>query len=115
MQRHHYKLTGMASVLKASGNQNNNMNIQEIAKSVAKTDREIIIKSVADNTSYNANFGKHKIDAMYIMYDQWHKLFPAHKQDINCSSCRNAVAKFWNTMCDEWSKPKPKKNVKKTK
>ena len=52
---------------------------------------------------------------MYIMYDQWHKLFPAHKQDINCSSCRNAVAKFWNTMCDEWSKEKPKKNVKKTK
>ena len=33
------------------------------------------------------------------------------KQDINCSSCRNAVVKFWNTMCDEWSKEtvKPKK------
>ena len=48
MQRHHYKLTGMASVLKASGNQNNNMNIQEIAKTVAKTDRELIMLSDRD-------------------------------------------------------------------
>jgi hypothetical protein len=56
MQRHHYKLTGMVSVLKASGNQNNNMNIQEIAKSVAKTDRELIIKSVADNTELQCKF-----------------------------------------------------------
>jgi len=54
---------------------------------------------------------------MYIMYDQWHKLFPANKQDINCSSCRNAVVKFWNTMCEVWLKEntKKKKNVKKTK
>jgi hypothetical protein len=104
----------MASVLKVSGNQNNNMNIQEIAKSVVKTDREIIIKSVAENISYNANFSQHKGDAINVMYSLWHKYFPTHKQDINCSSCRNVV-KFWNTMCDEWSKEKPKKNVKKTK
>ena len=115
MQRHHYKLTGMASVLKASGNQNNNMNIQEIAKTVAKTDRELIIKSVAENTEYIANFSQHKGDSIQIMYSLWHKYFPTHKQDINCSSCRNAVVKFWNTMCEEWAKPKPKKNVKKTK
>ncbi len=51
------------------------------------------------------------------MYSFWHKYFPAQKQDINCSSCRNAVVKFWNTMCEEWLKEntKKKKNVKKTK
>jgi hypothetical protein len=93
------------------------MNLQEIAKSVAKTDRELVKKSVEENRNYNANFGKHKNDSMYIMYDQWHKLFPANKQDINCSSCRNAVVKFWNTMCEVWLKEntKKKKNVKKTK
>ena len=94
------------------------MNIQEIAKSVVKTDREIIIKYVAENISYNANFSRHKSEPINLMYNLWHKYFPTQKQDINCSSCRNAVVKFWNTMCDEWSKEivKPKKkNVKKTK
>ncbi len=109
----------MASVLKVSGNQNNNMNIQEIAKSVENTDKELIIKAVAENISYNANFSRHKSEPIHLMYNLWHKYFPTNKQDINCSSCRNAVVKFWNTMCDEWSKPKPKpkakKNVKKTK
>ena len=93
------------------------MNLQEIAKSVDKTDRELIKKSVEENRYYNANFGKHKNDSMFIMYDQWHKLFPANKQDVNCSSCRNAVVKFWNTMCEVWltENTKKKKNVKKTK
>ena len=91
------------------------MNIQEIAKTVAKTVRELIIKSVEENKIYNANFSRHKVDSLNNMYSFWHKYFPAHKQDINCSSCRNAVVKFWNTMCEEWAKPKPKKNVKKKK
>ena len=93
------------------------MNLQEIAKSVDKTDRELMIKAVEENRNYKANFGKHKNDSMFIMYDQWHKLFPANKQDINCSSCRNAVVKFWNTMCEVWliENTKKKKNVKKTK
>lgn len=93
------------------------MNLQEIAKSFDKKEKELIKQTVEENKNYNANFGKHKIDSMYIMYDQWHKLFPANKQDINCSSCRNAVVKFWNTMCEEWLKEntKKKKNVNKTK
>tara|TARA_B100001094_G_scaffold81959_1_gene78171 strand:- start:1174 stop:1458 length:285 start_codon:yes stop_codon:yes gene_type:complete len=94
------------------------MNIQKIAKSVDNTDRELIIKAVAENISYNANFSRHKSEPINLMYNLWDKYFPTQKQDINCSSCRNAVVKFWNTMCDEWSneivKPK-KKNVKKTK
>tara|TARA_R110002073_G_scaffold72349_1_gene176877 strand:+ start:516 stop:797 length:282 start_codon:yes stop_codon:yes gene_type:complete len=93
------------------------MNLKEIAKSVVKADRELIKKAVEENKSYNANFGKHKKEPMYIMYNQWHKLFPANKQDIKCSSCRNAVVKFWSTMCKEWLKvnTKKKKNVNKTK
>jgi len=93
------------------------MNLQEIAKSVAKTDRELIKKSVEENRIYNANFSRHKVDSLNNMYSLWHKYFPAQKQDINCSSCRNAVVKFWNTMCEEWLKEntKKKKNVKKTK
>ena len=91
------------------------MNIQEIAKTVNKTDKELIIKSVAENIDYNKNFSQHKGQSINIMYSLWHKYFPTQKQDINCSSCRNAVVKFWQTVCDEWAKVKPKKNVKKTK
>ena len=32
------------------------MNLQEIAKSVVKADRELIKKTVEENKSYNANF-----------------------------------------------------------
>lgn len=93
------------------------MNLQEIAKSVVKADRELIKKSVEENRIYNANFSRHKVDNLNNMYSLWHKYFPTQKQDINCSSCRNAVVKFWNTMCEEWLKEntKKKKNVKKTK
>jgi hypothetical protein len=93
------------------------MNLQEIAKSVVKADRELIKKSVVENRSYNANFSQHKVECINNMYSLWDKYFPTQKQDINCSSCRNAVVKFWNTMCEEWSKENTKKknNVKKTK
>ena len=93
------------------------MNLQEIAKTVAKTDKELIKKSVEENKTYNANFSKHKVEPLNNMYSLWHKYFPTQKQDINCSSCRNAVVKFWNTMCEVWLKEntKKKKNVKKTK
>ena len=93
------------------------MNLQEIAKSVVKADRELIKKAVEENRIYNANFSRHKVDNLNNMYSLWHKYFPTQKQDINCSSCRNAVVKFWNTMCEVWltENTKKKKNVKKTK
>jgi hypothetical protein len=50
------------------------------------------------------------------MFAEWHLLFPANKQSINCTSCRGAVCKFWEMMVDEWIEieqtPK-KKNVPK--
>ena len=93
------------------------MNLQEIAKSVVKADRELIKKAVEENKSYNANFSQHKEKCINNMYSLWDKYFPTQKQDINCSSCRNAVVKFWDAMCSEWLKEniKKKKNVKKTK
>ena len=36
------------------------------------------------------------------MFAEWHLLFPVQKQDLNCSSCRKAVVKFWETIVDEW-------------
>ena len=56
---------------------------------------------------------------MNILFAEWHKLFPAQKQDMNCSSCRNAVVKFFKTMHIEWDtqieKPKKKTRAKKSK
>ena len=50
------------------------------------------------------------------MFAEWHLLFPSNKQDMNCTSCRAAVCKFWEMMVDEWIEveqtPK-KKNVRK--
>ena len=53
--------------------------------------------------------------SLNIMFAEWHVLFPSHKQDLNCTSCRKAVCKFWETMVDEWieiERP-PKKTTKK--
>jgi hypothetical protein len=62
------------------------------------------------------NFPTYHAESLTVMYAEWHLLFPAHKQDINCSSCRKAVVKFWETMVDEWivvaQTPKKRKIVK---
>ena len=58
------------------------------------------------------NFSQYESNSLTLMYAEWHMLFPAQKQDINCSSCRKAVNKFWETMVEEW---KITKEVKKTK
>jgi len=43
------------------------------------------------------------------MFAEWHVLFPSHKQDLKCSSCRKAVVKFWETIVEEWKTTKNKK------
>jgi TPP-dependent pyruvate/acetoin dehydrogenase alpha subunit len=54
-----------------------------------------------------------------LMFAEWHLLFSTHKQDLNCSSCRKAVVKFWETIVDEWIEteqtPKKKNASKKRK
>lgn len=89
------------------------MNFEEIAKSIKKENREVIKKSVKENNNSLLNFSKYKNDCIYTLYDEWHKIFPRNKQDINCSSCRKAVVKFWNEICKKWEQKT--KNVKKTK
>ena len=97
------------------------MNIQEISKKVKQQVRDDI-KYVYDiNKTYNGQFGKHKVESIHYMFKEWHNLFPKQKQDLKCSSCRNAVVKFWGMMIDEWVsvetivKPKQKKVGKKKK
>lgn len=61
------------------------------------------------------NFTTYHAESLSIMFAEWHLLFPAQKQDMNCTSCRAAVFKFWETMVDEWIEVEstPKKQLKK--
>tara|TARA_R110000868_G_scaffold97598_4_gene268346 strand:- start:514 stop:762 length:249 start_codon:yes stop_codon:yes gene_type:complete len=79
------------------------MNFEEIAESITLDDREYI-KNVVKENNYNLfNYSRHKPDSIQILYDEWHKIFPRHKQDINCSDCRKAVIKFWDEICLKWT------------
>ena len=91
------------------------MDLKEIAKNYDKNKKQMMIDAVKKNKNYMNNFSQYESNSLTLMYAEWHMLFPAQKQDINCSSCRKAVNKFWETMVDEWieiERP-PKKTTKK--
>tara|TARA_R100000742_G_C4259060_1_gene76902 strand:- start:111 stop:407 length:297 start_codon:yes stop_codon:yes gene_type:complete len=88
------------------------MDLKEIAKNYDKNKKQMMIDAVEKNKNYMNNFSKYESNSLTLMYAEWHILFPTHKQDVNCSSCRKAVNKFWETMVEEW---KITKEVKKTK
>jgi hypothetical protein len=91
------------------------MNFREIAENYSKTKRGMITEAVIKNQKHTQNFAKHHSESLNIMFSEWHIMFPAQKQDINCSSCRKAVCKFWEKMVDEWIEIEstPKKTTKK--
>tara|TARA_R100001086_G_scaffold68821_2_gene32628 strand:+ start:5065 stop:5430 length:366 start_codon:yes stop_codon:yes gene_type:complete len=119
MQKHHYLKNTLVNVRKINGKKNN-MNIAEIAENYSKDKRKMMSNCVIQNSNYTKNFTQYHTSSLEIMFAEWHLLFPQHKQDINCTSCRAAVVKFWETMMDEWivseqvviKKPNAKKKKK---
>jgi hypothetical protein len=104
----------LANVQKINGKKNN-MNITEIAKNYSKSKRKTMTDAVIKNQKYIANFSQYDAESLSFMFAEWHLLFPANKQDMNCSSCRKAVVKFWETMMDNWIvEEQTKKSTKKT-
>ena len=95
------------------------MNFKEIAENYSKQKRSMMTDAVINNMNYTKNFTTYHTESLNIMFAEWHLLFPNLKQDLNCTSCRAAVCKFWETMVNEWieieSKPKKRNASKKTK
>ena len=96
------------------------MNFKEIAEDYSKQKRKMMTNAVITNKKYTANFTTYHSESLNIMFAEWHLLFPAQKQDVNCSSCRAAICKFWETLVDEWieteqtpKKKKPQQTTKK--
>jgi len=93
------------------------MDIKEIAKNYSKDKKRMMTDAVVKNQHHMRNFTSYHTYSLNLMYAEWYLLFPTQKQDINCSSCRKAVNKFWETMVDEWieeeSKPTPEPKTKK--
>ena len=104
----------MVNVLRVNG-KTIYMNLQEIAKSYDKNKRKLMTSYVVKNQNHMRNYPSYHTESLNVMYAEWHLLFPAQKQDINCSSCRQAVVKFWEVMVDEWieEESKPKTQTKK--
>ena len=78
------------------------MDLKEIAKNYSKNKITAMTDAVIRNKQHTRNFTTYHSDSLNLMFAEWHLLFPANKQDINCSSCRKAVVKFWETIVDEW-------------
>ena len=92
------------------------MNFKEIADNYSKNKRSMMTEAVITNNNHQRNFPSHHSTSLNLMFSEWHLLFPANKQDIQCTSCRAAICKFWSVMVDKWIEeeqtPK-KKNVPK--
>lgn len=78
------------------------MNLKEIAKNYSKTKITAMTDAVIRNKQHTRNFTTYHSDSLNLMFAEWHLLFPSNKQDMNCSSCRKAIVKFWETIVDEW-------------
>jgi len=78
------------------------MNFKQIADNYSKDKRKMMTDAVVKNSNHTRNFTSYHSESLMLMFAEWHLLFPAQKQDLNCSSCRKAVVKFWETMVDEW-------------
>ena len=93
--------------------------VTDVNQTFTKAQKELIINTLKQNDDYTRNFSHHKTECINILFAEWHRLFPANKQDVNCTSCRNAVIKFFKTMHIEWDteieKPKKKTRAKKSK
>jgi hypothetical protein len=115
MQRLLSQKNFLVNVLKING-KIKHMNFKEIAQNYDKSKRKMMSNAIVKNRKYMANFAKYDAESLNLMYAEWHLLFPTHKQDINCSSCRKAVNKFWETMLEEWIELEqtPKTKTKKT-
>ena len=95
------------------------MNFKEIAENYSKQKRKMMTEAVITNKKYMEDFTNYHSTSLNMMFAEWHLLFPTNKQDINCTSCRAAVCKFWETIVDEWIEaeqtPKKKNASKKRK
>ena len=78
------------------------MDLKQIAENYSKDKRKMMTDAVIKNKNHTRNFTTYHSESLSLMFAEWHLLFPNNKQDLNCSSCRKAVCKFWETMVDEW-------------
>jgi len=91
------------------------MNFKEIADNYSKNKRSMMTDAVIKNKNHQRNFPTYHADSLYLMFAEWHLMFPKQKQSIKCTSCRSAVCQFWERMVDEWidMEQTPKKTSKK--
>jgi len=79
------------------------MDISKFAETVSDIDRLKIKESIDKNNEYMKNYPKHHAESIKFLFEAWHNVFPREKQDIKCSSCRNAVFKFWELVNENWN------------
>ena len=78
------------------------MKFKELAVDYDKKKRKMMTDAVLKNINHQRNFPVYHGTSLNTMFAEWHVLFPNNKQDMNCTSCRAAVCKFWGMMVDEW-------------
>lgn len=78
------------------------MDLKQIAENYSKDKRKMMTDAVIKNKNHARNFTTYHSESLSLMFAEWHLLFSNNKQDLNCTSCRKAVVKFWETMVDEW-------------
>jgi len=80
------------------------MGLSKITEKISEESRAEIKKHLELDKQYTSQFTSHKVSSLKVLFNEWHKLFPQQKQDMNCSGCRKAVIKFFTVLTDEWSK-----------
>ena len=78
------------------------MNLDNISLKLSEEKKEEIIEAVKTNKKSMDSSRKYHPNSLSFLFQEWHKLFPQHKQNVSCLSCRKAVTKFFTLLTEYW-------------
>ena len=78
------------------------MNLDNISLKLPEEKKEEIIEAVKTNKKSMDSSRKYHPNSLSFLFQEWHKLFPQHKQSASCLSCRKAVTKFFTLLTEYW-------------
>jgi hypothetical protein len=81
---------------------NGDMNLDNISLKLPEEKKEEIIEAVKTNKKSMDSSRKYHPNSLSFLFQEWHKLFPQHKQSASCLSCRKAVTKFFTLLTEYW-------------
>ena len=81
------------------------MKMQDCVEQLNETDQKEIMETLSNIEKERKKTDQYKQDDLVVLFKYWKKLYPNQKSSMNmdCSSCRKAVHKFFFNLSSHFS------------